>query len=506
MTAASLASRAEKAVKWSAMTTAARFALQLGAQVALARVLGPGNYGVYGIGIAVLTFSAFLGGSAFSYSLLLQERVEPEDIRFAFTWQMVAGSAMALTMLLGAPTLADFFGDARVEPMVRWLALACLLTAASGPAICLLQRDLNFRALGLVQLASYAAGYLAVGLPLALAGWGAQALALACVVQAGVTLVGAYAVRPHPLRHLWRHAGAAHALGTGRTVFFTNVVNWLLGNLDRMVIARVLNAHAAGLFTLAYNFAQIPNTLLVSAIQPTFLASGAKLAAEPKKLAQAWMLVLACVLVLFIPMAVALALVTHDLVRLLYGPEWSEAAWVLALMFLCLPAWAGWALSTPVLWNTGRKHLEARLQLPLLALAVPAWWWLTPYGLRWAVGVTAVLLHARALVTIAAGLRALGMDWGPLGPLLLRGLSLAVWCAAAVLAAQAAVAPLGLPLVSLAAGGLAGLAAGMAVVVAAPRWLGDEARLALSRLLPWVRLAPVPVTAGASAVTGAGGT
>jgi lipopolysaccharide exporter len=232
MTAASLASRAQKAVKWSAMATAARFVLQLGAQVALARVLGPGNDGVYGIGIAVLTFSAFLAGSAFSYSLLLQERVEPEDIRFAFTWQLLAGSAMALAMSLGAPALADFFGDARVEAMVRWLALACVLSAASAPATCLLQRDLNFRALSLVQLASYAAGYLAVGLPLALAGWGAQALAMACVVQAGVTLVGAYAVHPHPLRPLWRHAGAAHALSTGRTVFFTNVVNWLLGNLE----------------------------------------------------------------------------------------------------------------------------------------------------------------------------------------------------------------------------------------------------------------------------------
>ena len=38
-------------------------------------------------------------------------------------------------------------------------------------------------------LAAYAAGYLGVGLPLALAGWQAQALAVACVVQAGVALV-----------------------------------------------------------------------------------------------------------------------------------------------------------------------------------------------------------------------------------------------------------------------------------------------------------------------------
>ncbi len=490
MSSSSLASRAEKAVKWSAVTTAARFVLQLGAQVALARVLGPGNYGIYGIGIAVLTFAAFLSGSAFSYSLMLQERVDDADIRFAFTWQALAGTAMAIVMLLGAPALAGFFGDARVEPMVQWLALACLLAALSAPAICLLQRDLNFRALGLVQLVSYAAGYLAVGLPLALSGWGAQSLALACVVQAAVLLVGVYWVRPHPVRPLFRHAGGAQALGTGKTVFLTNIVNWTLGNLDRIIIGRLLSAHAVGIFTLAYNFAQIPYTLLVSAVQPTFLASGAKMAHEPHRLAQAWLLVLACVLVLFTPVAVGLALVTHDLVRLLYGPAWGEAAWVLALMFLCLPAWAGWGLSTPVLWNTGRKHYEVLLQLPLLALAIPVWWYLTPLGLRWAVAATAVLIYLRSLVIVAAGLRALGMRWSPLAPLLLRGLALAAWCGAAIVATQALVAPLDMAIVSLLAGSVAGLVAGLAVVLVAPQLLGEQARLALSRLLPIDRIKP----------------
>lgn len=57
------AASAARAVKWSAFTTVARFALQLGAQVALARMLGPGNFGVYGIGMVVFTFATFLSGS-----------------------------------------------------------------------------------------------------------------------------------------------------------------------------------------------------------------------------------------------------------------------------------------------------------------------------------------------------------------------------------------------------------------------------------------------------------
>ena len=118
MTTAGLSARTERAMKWSALTTAARFALQLVAQVALARLLGPGNYGIYGIGIAVLTFATFLAGTGFSYSLLLQPQVDTADIRFAFTWQVLAGTVCALTLLLVAPVLADYFREPGVASML----------------------------------------------------------------------------------------------------------------------------------------------------------------------------------------------------------------------------------------------------------------------------------------------------------------------------------------------------------------------------------------------------
>ncbi|AEG92175.1 oligosaccharide flippase family protein [Ramlibacter tataouinensis] len=490
MTATPLSNLAERALKWSALTTLVRFGLQLVAQVALARMLGPGNYGVYGIGIAMLTFATFLAGNGFSYSLMLQPRVDDNDIRFAFTWQTLAGAVTALAMLLAAPALAVFFDDPRVETMMQWLSLACLLTAMSATAQCLLQRELNFRAIGLVQLLAYAAGYLAVGVPLALAGWGADALAVACVVQAAVTLAGGLWVRRHPMRPLLRHAGGADALGTGKTVFVTNIVNWLLGNIDRVIIGRVLNAQAVGLYTLAYNLSTIPNTLLVSAVQPAFLSSGAKMSGEPQRLAQAWLMVLACVLVLVTPVAVVLALLASDLVQMLYGPAWAESAWVLALMFLCLPAWACWGLSTPVLWNTGRRHYEALLQLPLLALALPAWWLLTPGGLRSAAAVSAVVIVARAVMIVAAGLRALDLRWVQLLPFAARGLLLSLLCAGAVWAGQWAVAPHTLPAASLSAGSAAALAAGLLVLLGVPQLLGSHARGALARVLPFMR--PVP--------------
>jgi lipopolysaccharide exporter len=492
MTTAAIAALAERALKWSALTTVARFVLQFASQVALARLLGPGNFGVYGIGLAVLTFVGFLSGASFSYSLMLQPTVTREDIRFSFTWQMVAGLACAAAMYAAAPWLAGFFGDARVEGMVQLLSLASLLMAAAAPATYLLQRDLDFRRLGFIQLWSYAAGYLAVGVPMALAGHGAYSLGVACVVQAAVALVLTYRAKPHPVAPLFRHANGGETLATGRAVFLTNVVNWLLANLDRVIIGRVLNAHAVGIFMLAYNLASIPNTLLVGALQPAFVATGAKLQDNRERMAQGWLLALACILVLAMPAAVAMAMLSSDLVRLLYGPQWMESAWVLAVMFLCLPAWACWGLSTPVLWNTNRRQYEYQLQLPLLALAAPAWWYVAPGGVRGIAIVSCVVIFARAAVIVAATLRALGLRWNTLARDALRGLALSSLCALAILGAQQVSSWTASPLVALFAGGIAAGLAMLAVLVFKPEALGRDARTALSRVLPVFgpRLAP----------------
>lgn len=483
MTASNLGRLAERAFKWSVLTTFGRFTLQLVAQVVLARLLGPDNYGIYGIGVVVLTFAGFLSGNAFSYILMLQKDVTADDVRFSFTWQAMAGLACAAAMYFGAQLLAGFFGDARVEPMLQWMSLAAVLAALSGPAMCLLQRDLNFRALGLIQLASYALGFLAVGVPMALSGFGAQSLAAASVVQAAVVLVGVFAMRPHSVRPLFSHPMAPETLETGRTVFVTNIANWLLTNLDRIIIGRLLNPVAVGLFTVAYNFASIPYSLLVGALQPAFLSTGARLQGQPQQLAQAWTTVLACLIVFLTPLAVVAALLAGDLVALLYGNAWAESAWVMSVLFLCIPAWGVWGLSTPVLWNTGRKHLEVRLQVPLLVLAVPAWWLAAPYGLRAVAAVSTVLIFTRAALIVAAGLQALQMKWLPLLPMLLRGLGLAAVGAAAVLASRHAMATTQ-PGLALLAGAVSATVALLVLVAAWPQVLGPEARAAVGRIIP----------------------
>jgi lipopolysaccharide exporter len=480
-----LSASTERAMKWSVATTLVRFALQLASQIALARLLGPDVYGVYGIGMIVLTFVGFLSGVSFSWNLMLLPTLADEDVRLSFTWQVLIGVACGMAMWLAAPWIAHFFGDTRVAGMVQLLAIASALTAASSTATCLLQRELDFRSLGLIQIGSYAVGYLVVGVSLALLGYGAVSLGVAAVVQAAVVLVATCTVRRHPMRPLLRHAGS-DTLATGRIVFFTNVVNWCLNNLDRVVIGRLLNTHAVGVYNLAYNVASIPNTLLVGALQPTLLSSGARMQDDPARLGEGWSRALAAVLVLATPIAVSAALLSRDLVAFVYGPAWGDAGWVLGALFLCVPAWACWGISTPVLWNAQRKSSEFLLQLPVLAIAAAAWIWAAHGGVRYVAAASVLVLFTRAVVMVTAVVRRLRLRGGGLRVALLRGAALAALCGAGVLAGQHLAGADAEPLVRLLAGAAIGAVPAPLVLLLAPHWLGRDALALLSRLLPFL--------------------
>lgn len=162
------------ALWWSMIFSATRFGLQLVSQIILARVLGPESYGIFGVGMVMLTLSAFLTNFGFAWGLLNNPNATAEDIRFAFTWQVIVGGVTATLFWFSSNAVAGFYKEPLVAPVIRWLSLLCVLNASSAVSNNLLQHALNFRAVGIVQVSSYAVGYLCFGIPLAFSGYGVK--------------------------------------------------------------------------------------------------------------------------------------------------------------------------------------------------------------------------------------------------------------------------------------------------------------------------------------------
>lgn len=481
------------AVRWGLGGTMAEFVLQFLVQVAMARLLGPETYGLAALGLLVLGLGNLLC-QGWSWGVVQAREISHEQVRVVFTWQALFGLAVAGAMAGGAHWIAAWFQEPRVIPLLLGLAPAVLMAALSSTPINLAKRQMDFRYLQLTGVTSYAIAYLVLGLPLAMLGYGIWAPVAGALLNAFCVFAFIWARPQSRLRPLFRHPGAVLHAGVGMTAVLTNACNWLINSIDRMVLGRLLSASALGNYAVGSNLASIPANVVLSGLQPAFLAASARMQDDLPRMRRAYLGALATTWVVLSPLFVLLAVLAPDLVSLLYGPKWEHAGTVLQIVACAMPAYISWGLSTPVLWSTGKKHLESGLQLPLLPLVAAAFWLAASHGMQALAATAAAIAILRALIFVAIACRQLEVRPQDLWPLLWRGASGILLTAALslpiaeLLRAQdwsplsllVAVSALVLPLLAL-------------LAWCFPVLLGDHASSAIVRLAPPLKaLVPSP--------------
>lgn len=476
-----LSRKSVHAIKWNIVGTISRFALQLIAQVILSRILGPTSFGLFGLGMIVYTFGSFFSSFGFGRQLLQKQSISDCDIRFAFTWQVMLGGTATLIIYLSAPLISKYFNSPDLIPVIKWLSFACVVNAATAPANNLLGRDLNFKLVAKIQFISYLISYILVGIPLAFYGIGVFALVYAWMLQLVLILVLTYLAHPHSLKPLFWFSEGRDAMNYGSTVFITNIVNWILSNIDRVLVGRLLSVHVVGLYTVSYNLATLPNNLLLNGLQTIFLASGAKTAGELNKLRQSYLQVLSTILVLILPVFVVLSVLSPALMQVLYGEKWVGSGAILAVLFLGVPALIVWGLSTPVLWNMEKKHHEALLQLPILLVACVVLYKYASQGPVTVAWIFVGIAYTRSAVMLYSAMQVLSLCVSLLIPAVVRGIVFSTLFYAISNLAILAVDSFNSVLIQLAAACFFSLLTGMVITIKFSDWLGTDVLKMLAR-------------------------
>lgn len=409
---ASLGARSISAVFWGAGGSVLRMLLQLVTQVVLARLLGPVEYGVFAIGSIVIGFSGFFSDVGLAYGLIQKRTVTDRDVRFVFTWQILLGGIVSLLIALGAAPIATFFGEPRAITVVQVLSVLCFINALAAPSLNLLKRNLDFKTIQLAFLISYILGYVLVGIPMALAGEKVWALVAAWIVQSSINGLWLYLVARHAIKPLFWYEEARVQSAYGGTVLATNLLNWLISNIDRVIIGRVLPSKEMGVYTITYNLVYNPASSILSVLQPVFFSASAKVAHENDngRMARGFIALVAGISVFILPIFAAMAAISTTFVLALYGAQWADAAKVLTPLALAMPLYLVWGMSTPLLWASGNASSEFSTQWPLILIWGLSCWLLAPFGAVAVAWGALTLFALRSYLMVKIATRLVGLD------------------------------------------------------------------------------------------------
>ncbi|MRJ76483.1 oligosaccharide flippase family protein [Aeromicrobium sp. SMF47] len=332
---ATAAGNASSAFAWSFANTVIARLGTLAIGIALARLLGPEEFGTYAV--AFIALLAVLSFNELGVSLAIVRWTEdPRAIAPTVTTVSLAMSALiTVGMLLAAGPFADAMGDSSAAGMVRALSLCVLINGAVATPAALLQRYFRQDRRMISDQVNVWVGA-GVSLALALSGAGAWSLVigrLAGALTSGVLLL-AYSPLPYRVGLDRRHVRAL--LRFGGPLAGASLVVFAIGFVDQLAVGHLLGPVVLGYYVLAFNLSSWPVSIFSQPLRSVAPAMFARLQHDPAAMTATFHRILRPLAAVALPSCLVLGACAPDIIRFVYGPEWAPAA--TPLRWLCLLA------------------------------------------------------------------------------------------------------------------------------------------------------------------------
>jgi O-antigen/teichoic acid export membrane protein len=330
-----LRDRAGRAVRRTGISSVIVAGLQLTQAIVLARLLAPDEFGVVSLLLLAVSFGQSFADMGTSNAIIQRRETAAEQLSSLFWLNIAAGLTLLGLVALGAPAAASFFAEPRLQTPLLLAALIFPVTAAGQLHFALMQRELRFGYLVVVDVTSVSAGTI-VTVATVLGGQGILAvvwgqLVTACVRALLLLAGGARDFLPS-LR--FRRADLSAYISFGLYQLGERVLGYFTWNADKILIGRLLGTQALGYYEIAYQLVIRPVSVLNPVVTRVAFPIFARIQNDNARLRQGYLEVIRVLAFVGMPLYLGMSAAAEPLVRALFGPGWEPAAAVLQVLAL----------------------------------------------------------------------------------------------------------------------------------------------------------------------------
>jgi O-antigen/teichoic acid export membrane protein len=335
--------------------------LRVGTQILLARMLlGPQAFGLVALVSVFLSGLELLSDLAVGTDVIQHPRGDdPLFLNTAFWIQSGRGLILCLIAAALAYPFANFYGQPAVRSMIFLAAVSVGLRGFASSSIWTMTRHLQIPKVTMVSLGGDCAGFL-VALAWALFSPTAWALVAGRVASSAVYMVASHLVAENRVSPVWDSCAARDILIFGTGMFFSSATYFISGEAERLVIGKFITLAELGCFSLALGLSWGPSKALQQVVSQVFYPMFAHaLREKPSSAVRDYQRVRLLLLVASATMGCGFILFGPLTVRLLLGPKYHDAGWMLQLLGFRAAAELFSSTTTSVLFATGVSRFAA---------------------------------------------------------------------------------------------------------------------------------------------------
>jgi PST family polysaccharide transporter len=314
------------AVKWSAQI------LSWGATVLVARILVPADFGLLTMAATFMGIVALLSEFGVGSAIITMRELSEDVLSQLNTFAALLGLGGTLVTVLMAYPLGLFFRSPNLPPVLMLVGTTFFMTSLQVVPLALYRRELKFRTIALIDLARLMLAPIIMlgGAMLGLRYW---ALALGTVLGTLITTVITLANNRQPFRRP-RLEQLKPVLQFSRHILVGRFAWIVYQDGDFAVAGRRLGEAAAGVYGLAWTLASSPLEKITSLVQEVTPSLFGKVQDDRPAMKRYFLNLSEILCLATFPASVGLALVSRDLVTVVLGPKWVDAALPLAILAL----------------------------------------------------------------------------------------------------------------------------------------------------------------------------
>jgi O-antigen/teichoic acid export membrane protein len=397
----------------------------------LARLLTPEDFGL--VGLVTLTLFAGLVLTEFGLDSVLIQRgdLSASFIHTAWTLMLLRGLGLFLALQVLAPWIAASFGRPEAEDLLRVGAVSFVLVGAPAITATLLARELRYRRRVLLDASRDVSGtVLAILLSLSLGN--AWALLLGLLFGQAIAVILVWFVHPYRPRLVMDRQALAVYAEAGRHLYLSGLLTYVVTRGDDVAVGKLRGVQELGQYQVVFAISEMLTRGLSDMLAKVVFPAYARIAAEGRRLTEAFEEVWCVLLLLLLPICAFMVVFPRQIVGLLLGDKWTPAAAAFAVLAVAETLRALAAACGSLILAAGRTAYLPRIKLVEAACFALL---IVPLTTRWGLVGAAGCVLAMYCLSLAGHLYG-AQRVAPVGTRIARGLPepLAVTLALAILA------------------------------------------------------------------------
>jgi lipopolysaccharide exporter len=329
----SLREKTISGAKWSAMATVAIIGLGLVQMTWLARIFDSHQFGLLTVSLVIIALADTLSDFGIANSIIQRKAISRLELTTLYWLNVGLGIVVFALVFALSDTIARVLHNPDLAPLIKTLSLAFVMIPHGQQFRALMQKELEFNKIGLIETSSVMAGFSVTVVSAWFWPWAMTAI-LGYLVNTAVRtlLFGWYGRKIYRPGLHFSLASVASNLRFGAWLTADSIINYVNTNLSTLVLARILGAGAAGGYNLAWNVAVVPPMKLNPIITRVLFPAFAKIQDDTDKLRVNFYKLLSIVGILNFPALLGLMVVSNNFVPLVFGEKWVSIVPVLQLL------------------------------------------------------------------------------------------------------------------------------------------------------------------------------